>query len=319
MKRASSFAVVGVVLVACAPIPPAPAPEPPAARSAPSAEPVASNARAAAIARHTRLAAAARDAGDLASAADHQEVIVLLTSGDPSHRKALDATREAIRRGVREHAQAGVAARRSGDLGSARDAFLQVLALDPDNADAAKALRDIEHQVMAKTQGDRAARARVHDGPTANARARPSEALDLDQPLELVRAGDLVAGLREAKAWTDANPADRTGRGRLGVAVAEKARDAENKGQRETALGLYEQAVVLAGAGTPEWTARIQALRKALGEKYYTEGMKAFRSDLDAAIRHWETGARYDPSNTTLQMRLREARLAQQKLRKMTQ
>ena len=128
--------------------------------------------------------------------------------------------------------------------------------------------------------------------------------------------GDLVAGLREAKAWTDANPADRTGRGRLGVAVAEKARDAENKGQRETALGLYEQAVVLAGAGTPEWTARIQALRKALGEKYYTEGMKAFRSDLDAAIRHWETGARYDPSNTNLQIRLREARLAQQKLRK---
>jgi tetratricopeptide (TPR) repeat protein len=153
----------------------------------------------------------------------------------------------------------------------------------------------------------------------ANAKARPNETLDLDQPLELVRAGDLVAGLREAKAWVDAHPSDRIGRGRLGVAVAKKAREAEGKGQREAALGLYEQAVSLAGTGTNEWTLRMQALRKALGEKYYNDGMKVFRTDLDNAIRLWETGARYDPSNLNLQVRLREARLAQQKLRTIKQ
>jgi tetratricopeptide (TPR) repeat protein len=318
MSRAA-VALACIALAACAPMPPAPEPAAPAVRAPQIVEPAAPTSRSGAVVRHLRLAQAARDAGDLASAADHLEVVVLLSPKDPAHRKALDATRDAIRRGVREHTQTGINARRSGDLGAARDAYLHVLALDPDNADAVKAMRDIEHQIMARTQGDRAARARPSDAAPAIAKARVNDALDLDQPLELVRAGDLVAGLREAKAWVDAHPSDRAGRGRLGAAVAEKAREAEGKGQRETALSLYEQAVSLAGAGTSEWTLRMQALRKALGEKYYNDGMKVFRSDLDNAIRLWETGARYDPSNLNLQMRLREAKLAQQKLRTIRQ
>ena len=314
----AAAAMACVALGACAAIPPPPDQAAEAPRTAPVVEPVAPTSRAAAIVRHTRLAAAAREAGDLASAADHEEVVVLLAPGDAARRKALDTTRDAIRRGVREHSQAGIVARRSGDLLGARDAFLHVLAFDPDNADAAKSLRDIEHQVMARTQGERASRARVLDGPVANAKARGNEMLDLDLPLELIRAGDLNAGLREARAWVDAHPSDHTGRGRVGVAVAERAKEAEGKGQREAALGLYEQAASLAGASAPEWTLRMQALRKALGDKYYSEGMKVFRTDLDAAIRQWETGARYDPSNVNLQMRLREGKLAQQKLKRIT-
>lgn len=317
MMRASLVTAVAMACAACAPAPPIPDSEPMVARAPPVVEPTAPKSRAGAINRHARLAAAAREAGDLASAAEHLDVVMLLAPGDALHRKARDEVRDAIRRGIREHTQAGSAARRNGDLGAARDAYMHVLSLAPDNADAAKALREIEHQVMARAQGERAARARIPDSALVNARTRPNEILDLDQPLELVRAGDLTAGLREAKAWADAHPTDRTGRGRLGIAVADKAREAEGKGQREVALGLYEQAVAIAGAGTPEWTVRMQGLRKALGEKYYNEGMKSFRSDLDEAIRQWETGARYDPTNTTLQMRLREAKLVQQKLKKM--
>ena len=241
---------------------------------------------------------------------------MLLAPEDPSRRKALQATREAIRRATRTHAEAGLAARRAGDLATARDAFLLVLALDPDNADAAKALREIDLAVMAKSQSDRAARVRVTDDIIASAKARAVESNDLEQRLELMRAGDLSTGLRELRSWVDANPGDRASRQRIGAAVAEKARELESKAQRETALGLYEQAASLAGAGTPEWTSRMQALRKSLGEYYYTEGMKVFRTDLAAAIRHFENGARYDPSNTNLQLRLREAKIAQQKLQK---
>lgn len=310
----SAIAIACVALVACAPAPPMTDPDPPALRTTPPA--VGSSFRGAAIVRHARLAALARETGDLAAAADHEEVVVLLAPEDPARRKALQATREAIRRATRTQAEAGLAARRAGDLATARDAFLRVLALDPDNADAAKALREIDLAVMARAQGDRAARVRVTDDLAANAKARATESFDLEQRLELVRAGDLNAGLRELRSWVDANPGERASRQRIGAAVAEKARESESKGQREAALGLYEQAVSLAGAGTPEWTLRMQALRKSLGELYYSEGMKVFRSDLAAAIRHWENGARYDPSNTNLQLRLREAKIAQQKLQK---
>jgi tetratricopeptide (TPR) repeat protein len=323
--RAPLIAALSTIVAACAPMPPTPAPDagPAAPRPAPAARPQPSGtpARDAAIVRHLRLAAAAREAGDLATAAEHEDVLVLLAPDDPARRKAREATGDAIRRAVREQAERGLAARARGDYVGAREAFLRVLALDPDNADAAKALREVELTVMARVQADRAARVRANGDMVASTRARPGEArsqdsFDLEQRLELVRSGDATA-MRELRAWVDANPGDRTMRQRIGGAVAERAREVEAKGQREAALGLYEQAVTLAGTGAPDWTARMQALRKSLGEHYYVEGMKVFRTDLSAAIRHWENGARYDPSNTNLQMRLREARLAQRKLERM--
>ncbi len=315
----AGVALICAALAACAPAPRVADPDPPVVVSmAPPAPPslAASTLRDAAIVRHARIAASARESGDLASAADHEEVLVLLAPGDPVRQKALQGTREAIRRATRTHAEAGVAARRAGDFASARDAFLRALALDPDNTDVAKALRELDFAAMAKSQSDRAARVRATDDIIASAKARAADSFDLEQRLELVRAGDLNAGLRELRSFVDANPGDRSSRQRIGAAVAEKARESESKGQKESALGLYEQAASLAGSSAPEWTQRMQALRKSLGEHYYTEGMKVFRKDLAAAIRHFENGARYDPSNTNLQLRLREAKLAQQKLQK---
>jgi tetratricopeptide (TPR) repeat protein len=313
----SLIAAASLALAACAPAPTVVDDPPPAVSTpSPSTFTVASPYRNAAIARHSRLAAAARDAGDLAEAADHEEVLVLLAPNDPARRRALQTTREAIKRTARTHAESGLAARRSGDLVAARDSYLRVLVLDPDNTDAVKALREIDSAVMARSQGERAAKVRVVDDIVTSAKARASDALDVDQRIEIMRAGDLNAGLRELRSWVDANPGDRATRQRIGAAVAEKARELEAKAQRESALGLYEQAGTLAGAAMPEWTTRAQALRKALGEHYYAQGMKVYRTDLASAIRSFEAGARYDPNNTTLQLRLREAKLAQEKLQK---
>lgn len=310
--------LVSLALTACAPAPVVPDdPAPPMAKAqVPAPALTSSPSRNAAIARHARLAATAREAGDLAEAVDHEEVIVLLAPGDPARRRSLQSARDALKRATRTHADAGLSARRAGDMATARDAYLRVLALDPDNADAVKALREIDSAIMTKTQGDRAARVRVVEDIVTSAKARATESVDVEQRIEIMRAGDLNAGMRELRAWVDANPGDRATRQRIGTAVAEKARELESKSQRENALGLYEQANALAGAPSAEWTARIQALRKSLGEQYYAEGMKVYRTDLAAAIRSFEAGARYDPANTTLQLRLREAKLAQEKLQK---
>jgi tetratricopeptide (TPR) repeat protein len=308
-----------LALAGCAQVPPEPAPVAPA-------RPIVRNdvmprpSRSTFASRHTELAMRAQEAGDLAAAEDHWQVLVLLEPGNAAYRQSLDAVRETIKRNAREQWQSGVAARRSGDTARARDAFLRALAYDPSHAEAARALREMEAQAMARTQGDRAARARAGEDVIAGARARAAspanDAIDLEQRLEIARAGDVQAGVRELRAFVDANPSDRSGRLRAGQAIAERARDAESKGQRETALTLYGEAASLAGAPQPEWAARTQALKKALGEQYYAEGMKLYRTDLNSAIRRFETGAKYDPDNANLQMRLREAKLAQQKLQK---
>jgi hypothetical protein len=322
LRARSGAAIAAAWLAACSPLPPVQDAEP-RAGAVPSvrSDGAPRTPRTGFAARHVELANKAREAGDLTAAEDHWQVLALLEPDNASYRQALASTREAIARGVREWWQAGVAARRNGDAARARDAFLRTLALDPSHAEAAQALRELEQQAMAKTQADRASRVRAAEDVVAGARARAAaspvnDGYDLEQRIELVRAGDLQAGLRELRVWVEANPGDKAGRQRAGAAIAERARDAESKGMRESALSLYGEAASLSGAPPPEWTTRSQALRKALGEQYYVEGMKLYRTDLAAAIRQWETGAKYDPGNANLQMRLREARLAQQKLQK---
>jgi len=317
----SGVALACAALCACAPLPPGPEP---AVGTGVSALPDArsSTARAVVIARQAELARAAGESGDHAAALAHQEVLVLLDPANPAHRRAAETSRAEIERGVREQLAAGAAARRRGDAARARDAYLRVLALDPRNSEAAGALRAIEQQQMARTQADRAARARALDAAVAGARTRAlaqaqAEGYDLEQRIELVRSGDVAIGLREARAWVAANPGDREGRGRLAAAVAERARDAERAAQRERALSLYEAASALRGEPLPEWSARVRELRRALGEAQYAEGVKAMRTDLSAAIRHFEASLRFDPDNAKAQERLRDSRLAQEKLRKL--
>jgi tetratricopeptide (TPR) repeat protein len=319
----AGVAVLCAVLCGCAQQPAAPDADagrgagPAASRSehAPSA-------RATVIARQAEFAKAASEAGDHAQALAHHEVLALLDPANPAHRQAAEASRVAAERAVREYLAAGAAARRAGDAARARDAYLRALAQNPGNAEAATALRELEQQQMARTQADRAARARSMDTLVAGAKSRAqaqtqADSYDLEQRIELLRAGDVSAGLREARAWVEANAGDRDGRGRLAMAVAERARDAERKGQRESALSLYEAANALRGEPLPEWTSKARELRRALADAQYTDGVRVMRTDLAAAIRHFEASLRFDPEHAKAQERLREARAAQDKLRKL--
>ncbi len=302
-------------------------PEPPPLAFAPSALALQrqDSPRDKAMSRQLALARQATHSSDLATAAAHYRVLVLLAPSDPTFRHQLQVTEEAIRAGVDEQLRIGRAAQRNGDPARAKEAMLHVLALDPANAEAAKALRDIEREAVARVQGDRVARIRLESlppltlTPRANAEAGTAASYDLDQRLEMLRAGDLQTGLRELRVFVEANPNDRAARNRIGAAVAERAHEAENQGKRESALALYEQAGTLRGESTPDWTARAKALRKAISEDLYAEGMRAWRTDLALAIRQLEASLRYDPQNLKAATRLREAKQAQEKLKRLSQ
>ena len=333
MHARTAVAIAVATLVgACAQAPAAPDGEPaPAPRIVRTDGP-----RDEAIRRHRELAREARAAGDLATALDHLHVVTMLAPGDEAARRDAEALRGEVQRGVRENLDAGRNAMRSGDNARASTAFLRVLALEPRNAEAARSLREIDRQNMTRAQANRAARVRVEDlfadaraakaAPPAGYGAAPAptaaaaggiDAYDLDQRIEMFRAGDTATALRELKAWVDAHPKDRAGRQRIGAAVAERAKELEGKGQREAALGLYEQALSLRGEPQSEWSARVAALRKSVAADYYNEGVKAMRTDLGVAVRSLETAVKLDPQNANAANRLREAKAARDKLSRM--
>lgn len=317
MRFRSCFAIGMLMLAAgCAEVPPAPsvAPSPVTLRAVPA------NPLAATIAAHQQRALHSRAAGDLANAQNEWHVLTLIAPDEVAFRNELAATRTAIEQVTAENLQAGNSALRAGDTERATALLLRVLAADPENAEAAHGLREIERRKLSRIQANRAAKLR-QDEAAAAARpsrsppaAEPVSSFDLEQRLAMLNAGDTAGGLRELGAFVEAHPQERAARQRIGTAVFDRGRDQENRGGLDQALTLYESAVALRGDAPKEWTARIQALRKTLSNEYYDRGTRAVRTDLAAAIKALETSVRYDPGNAKALARLAAARTAQDRL-----
>ncbi len=260
-------ALLVLLVAACTP-PPAvrvPEPEPPAPPL------VSENAQRQAVARHRKLAQDATRAGDLAAAATQWQILTLLVPTDAAYRDALATARAGIATGVREQISAANAALAAGEQERAAQAALRALALDPENADAARLLRDVDKRRMARTQADRANRARLEDQlairnavQNQSSAGEYSQSFDIDQAVELFRAGDTAGGLRELRAFVDAHPGNPAARRRAGQVVADRARELEDKGARAEALDLYDQATAMYGDKAP-WAARAANLRKLPG------------------------------------------------------
>jgi tetratricopeptide (TPR) repeat protein len=301
-------------------------PAPPAATAeAPVSRPSAFDARRSeVIANHRKLAEAAKKDGDLSTAAMQWQIVMLLAPDNDSYRREWTATRAAIAAQVKEQLQAGSAAMSAGDLDRANQAMLRVLALDPNQPDAAAALREIDRRRFTRIQADRAAKVvRIEDkvaiAGTMRAQAAAGESgdgFDLEQALLMLRGGDATGGIRDLKAFVDANPGNRAARLRIGAAVAERARELEDQGSREQALQLYEQATLLRGDGAGPWAARLPPLRHAVSQDYFDKGARAYRTNIAQAIAFFETSLRYDPANTQAALKLKDARMAREKLDK---
>lgn len=325
--RALLFGGLLALLAGCAEVPvttPPPVSAPPAAipRAAPA------NPLAGTIDAWRQRALNARAAGDLATAETNWHVLTLLAPEESSYRQELIATRAAIRREVEQGLQAGNEAMRSGDNDRAASAYLRVLAVDPQNAEAARALREMDRRKLVRIQADRAAVARVERPATAPATrsSRPAAAessngnaaagYDIEQRIEMFTAGDTTGGLRELRAWVEAHPQDRVGRHRVGSVVYDYAIELDNRGAREQALPFYETAIALRGEPASGWAARVQSVRKALSNDYYDRGTRAERTDLEAAVKALETSVRYDPGNIKASARLAQAKTALEKLKR---
>ncbi len=303
------------LLAGCAELPPAPAPVPSVRVSGHDA------AVGRAVARHQQLARQYQQSSDLAAAAAQWQILTVLAPQDETFRRELADAGTAIDRRAAESLAAGNAALKGGDADRAAESMLRVLAVDPDNAEAAKLLRDLEKRRLIRIQAGRAAKAggtavAASAASSATRPASPSgapaadlaDAYSLDQPLEMFRAGDTEGGLRDLRRYVESNPNDKAARNRIGTAVYDRARELEAQGQREQALSLYEQAVALRGEPATGWASRIQALKKALGDEYFDKGVKAYPTDPALAIRQWETSLRFDPQNARAAARLKEAR-----------
>lgn len=295
---------------------------------------------AASIAEHERLALREEASGELLAASEQWHVLTLLAPGEERYQARLAALREQIRGLAAERLASGRSAYRRGDLDAARTAMLGVIALSPDTQDAQQILREIERQRSAAIQAQHAARfkARYVTAPARVAEARQTQArvpeagttaerpvvnnggaaqvYELEQALELFKAGDTAGGLRGMLEYAMANPGDTAGRERLAEAVWRRALALEAQGKREAGLDLLERAVAVRGSTPAAWSAHRLTMRQALSKEYYDRAWRVYRTDVSQAIRLWESSLRYDPQNTRSALKLQEAGRMQESLRR---
>ena len=274
-----------------------------------------------AIARHRKLADDARRSGDLATAAQQLQVLTVLAPDDAAYARELATVRASIDKETRDIVAAGMGAMNAGDLDRASATMLRALALDPSQPDAAKTLREIDRRRLTRIQADKAAKATpqgeaARSASAARASSEVNDGFDIEQALEMVRAGDTSNGLRDLRAYVDANRGNRAARQRIGNAVADRARELEDQGAREQAVTLYEQAVALRGDANAPWAGRMNALKKTLSQDYLDKGTRASRTNLAQAISFFETSVKYDPDNTAASIKLKDAKAAREKLDK---
>ncbi|HNT39946.1 MAG TPA: hypothetical protein PKO45_12600 [Rubrivivax sp.] len=102
--------------------------------------------------RQRALAEQAQARGRWADAARAWEVLILLQPGDAQARARLHELRQHIEQLRARHRDAALKAQQQGQLDSAQQSWLQVLALDPRDGEAAQALREIERERSRRAQ-----------------------------------------------------------------------------------------------------------------------------------------------------------------------
>jgi tetratricopeptide (TPR) repeat protein len=311
-------AALAAALTSCA-TPPAPTPpEPVAEVPAPPSE----------IARAAeRRRAQARQferASDLAGAETQWQIVALLAPDDREAGERLAALRATKAKIASDELAAAREALRRSEFELAQQSLLRVLAYDAHNEEAVAALREIDRQRALRRAADMAARARAGEAVMATrsrsirtAPPAPPEGGDynLEQGLELLRAGDAKAALPELRRYVAGNPRDRAGRERIALAVRAQAQQLERQGAGPAAADLYAEAIKMHAAAPREWSAQLAQLKSKLAGQEYEQGVRMMATDVNAAIAHFEAALRLAPDHAQAQLRLDRARRIQQNLR----
>jgi tetratricopeptide (TPR) repeat protein len=261
--------------------------------------------------------------GRWAEAIPHWEVLELLHPDQPTYAKKLADAKARAGSAAAEHLQQARQAREQGQNDRAFLLYLRVLSADPDSAEAAQALRDIEKDSARRAYvgalsrgGNNEAMAGVRRGSNGPPPPSVAERGDLDSAIMLLHQGETVAAVQALEGYVRKNPRDDLGRRTLQDAYAELARQRSQEGKKEEALTYLDKAQALRDVKSNPGLARsIKSLRKELAEDYYQQGLRAERTDLSEAISDWEKTLKYDPDHPLAAQRLERAHRMQQNLR----
>ncbi len=315
----ASFATTLLAACAATPIAERPASEPHGA-STPMAQPPSFLSESEKSYRENAIALSRQ--GRWSDALPFWEVLLLLNPESADYRLQFGLAQARIAEMAAERLKAADRARQAGEIDQATIAYLRVLSVDPNNDAAARALRELEVERVKRAYLSRpprvvAANRSPADRNNARPRAAPytNDLGDLELGVMLFKQGDHAGSAQSLEKYLQKNPKDESARAYLADAYQQLGLAALKGGRKESALGYLEKAQRLGYSDPAELANAIRSVRGALGDEYYRLGVQAFSSSIDKAIALWERSLYFDPGQTQAQIRLQQARRAQETLR----
>lgn len=247
------------------------------------------------------------------------EILQLVRPEMPEYARQLQKSQARADAEAASQLRAAEAARGRGEMELARVAYLKALRFDPDDQTALAGLRAIEKSQMAVVFPTRAKLVNTVPRP-GNQQARPQAApytgvrQQLDLGILLFRQGDYASSIQILEKCLRDDPQDETARRYLADAHQQLAQQRLRAGKREDALASLEAAHAHKGKPSP-LAESIRALRAALADDFYEQGVRAYYTDIGQAITLWERGLRYDPGHKSILSRLTQARQVRQNLK----
>ena len=222
--------------------------------------------------QYRERASTAQRQGRLADAAIAWEVLTVLRPDSRDYRDALADTRRQISAAVAERLSRAAQAQRRGDLDTATQGYLAVLALQPDSTPAADALRSIERERVRRQQLGRSSRLALTRRSTEampasdKAAAAGTDRNELEHAAILARQGeiDTAIGLLERRMAADRS--DRAARNMLADLYERKADDVLAVRDTAGAIVLLEKSLRL-DASDARVAGRLKQLRSAAAVK----------------------------------------------------
>ncbi|MDX1736501.1 MAG: hypothetical protein R3228_19135 [Halioglobus sp.] len=265
------------------------------------------------VEQQKRVASALRDQGRLAESLAVWRSIEPL-GADAAASAAINDLVIAIDKAVTGNLRRGRRAYSAGNTRRGDDYMLRILALQPGHDEALRRLRE---SATARARAQRARLAPQRYATPTPAPAATSGGRDTTSTLEaLARKGDHAA-IVALEAGIDAGANPRQGEILRSARVA-LANQAEARGQEEEALQHLLAAIMVMPVQSDPLLERSAALRRSLSTRWYQEGSRLIKSDLDAAVGALEKSLAFNPYNTNAKRKLTQAQTLQRNLRKIS-
>ncbi|MEO0436829.1 MAG: hypothetical protein AAF098_07970 [Pseudomonadota bacterium] len=262
------------------------------------------------VARQAEAALAAQERGDLALA---RSIWLTVQTYDPAYEPAKDRLLELeqqIQVSVDKNLEQAKQAYARGNRRSGDRALLNVLALQPANAQAMASLRASVSEASHAKQAEKVREEQNMLAMADQQRRAEERFVELNQAY---REGDFEQVL--SLGQSDELKSSSTAQSIVVSALQQLAHQASAQGDFELELGYLEQAQSIDSSNS-DLSNKVGALKQRISSEALKEGIALMKSDLNGAVEKLQLALSYDPSNVAIKRRLRQASTLQKNLEK---